>query len=456
MSGDGPYGPVVNGTQIVFFEYLPNKPAAISFVVLFGIATLAHLIFLFIFRAWFFIPFILGGICEIFGYFGRAQAHDTPDKAGPFILQNVLLLAGTPFLAATIYMSLRRVATALDSQHLSFISLRWLTKLYVLIDIACIVSQFIGAIIPASGEPDAITKGRTILIAGLIVQLCALSIFILTSLYLYIRIRQETGPFLDSSLVRWRRYFRTIEAVTVIMIIRSIVRAVEYLQGQEGFVISHEVFIYLFDASLMFLVMVLFLIVHPGRLVKKGTGMKWRGQTQIDEAGEDIMHLHPAVHWPIPDVISRQYQFSAFAHLIAGPSSTPTVSPIMFALRRIIARPMLRVATRQIHVTPRRFASADQPPNMQQLESMMNDPHIRETFEKLSRHPPAIEAMQKMGDIIKSKGLATSGPPSKMDIMKLMMDKEFRDAAMTLTTEMQNAGVEINPDVFMKMMQGEK
>ncbi|EWG54670.1 hypothetical protein FVEG_12822 [Fusarium verticillioides 7600] len=128
----------------------------------------------------------------------------------------------------------------------------------------------------------------------------------------------------------------------------------------------------------------------------------------------------------------------------------------MFALRRIIARPMLRVATRQIHVTPRRFASADQPPNMQQLESMMNDPHIRETFEKLSRHPPAIEAMQKMGDIIKSKGLATSGPPSKMDIMKLMMDKEFRDAATNLTTEMQNAGVEINPDVFMKMMQGEK
>lgn len=78
------------------------------------------------------------------------------------------------------------------------------------------------------------------------------------------------------------------------------------------------------------------------------------------------------------------------------------LQPIMFALRRIIARPMLRVATRQIHVTPRRFASADQPPNMQQLESMMNDPHIRETFEKLSRHPPAIEAMQKMGDIIKS------------------------------------------------------
>ncbi|KAM0342548.1 hypothetical protein ACHAPU_009399 [Fusarium lateritium] len=128
----------------------------------------------------------------------------------------------------------------------------------------------------------------------------------------------------------------------------------------------------------------------------------------------------------------------------------------MFAVRRLIARPLLRVATRQFHVTPRRFASADQPPNMNQIESMMNDPQIRDTFEKLSRHPPAIAAMQKMGDVIKSKGLDTTQPPSKMDIMKLMMDSEFREAATTLTTEMQNAGVEINPDVFMKMMQGEK
>ncbi|KAJ4127828.1 hypothetical protein NW768_008105 [Fusarium equiseti] len=132
----------------------------------------------------------------------------------------------------------------------------------------------------------------------------------------------------------------------------------------------------------------------------------------------------------------------------------------MFALRRIIARPMampiMRIATRPMHATPRRFASADQPPNMSEVEAMMNDPLIRDTFEKLSRHPPAIAAMQRMGDVIKSKGLDTSKPPSKMDLMKLMMDKEFRDASTELTTEMQNAGVEINPDVFMKMVQGEK
>jgi hypothetical protein len=67
------------------------------------------------------------------------------------------------------------------------------------------------------------------------------------------------------------------------MIVRSIVRAVEYLQGQGGFVISHEVFIYLFDALPMFLVMLLFAVIHPGRLVRNGTGHKWSGQAQRDQ-----------------------------------------------------------------------------------------------------------------------------------------------------------------------------
>jgi hypothetical protein len=61
-SDDGPFGPVVNGTQIVFYEYRPNKPASFTFVALFGLATLGHLIYFIPLRAWSFIPFILGGI----------------------------------------------------------------------------------------------------------------------------------------------------------------------------------------------------------------------------------------------------------------------------------------------------------------------------------------------------------------------------------------------------------
>jgi hypothetical protein len=83
MSDTGPFGPVVNGTLIVvFYEYLPNKPAALSFVALFGVATLGHLIYLFLFRAWYFIPFILGGIGKLPSF---ALCHPSIHPS-PFVL----------------------------------------------------------------------------------------------------------------------------------------------------------------------------------------------------------------------------------------------------------------------------------------------------------------------------------------------------------------------------------
>lgn len=58
-----PFGPVLNGTQVVvFYHYRPSKPAGFAFLALFAVATLAHLVYLFRLRAWFFIPLVLGGI----------------------------------------------------------------------------------------------------------------------------------------------------------------------------------------------------------------------------------------------------------------------------------------------------------------------------------------------------------------------------------------------------------
>ncbi|RYP41987.1 hypothetical protein DL767_000618 [Monosporascus sp. MG133] len=269
-TGDGPFGPVVNGTQIVFFEYRPNKTAGNTFVVLFGLVSLAHLLCIVRFRAWFCIPLLLGGISETFGYHGRAIASDNPVSTGPFIMQNLLILAGAPFLAATIYMALGRVIVALEAQRHSIPNVRWMTKLYVLIDIACIFSQFIGAAMPASGEPDALVKARIILIGGLATQLAALSIFIATCWQVHRRLRRDPPSLVAANpRVSWQKYFWVIEAMTVLMIIRSVVRALEYLQGEHGFVISHEIFIYLFDAVPMFLVMLALLFWHPGSLIRR-------------------------------------------------------------------------------------------------------------------------------------------------------------------------------------------
>jgi hypothetical protein len=152
---------VVNGTMVVvFYEYRPNKAASFAFMALFALATIGHLIYLFRLRAWYFIPLVLGGIgkndvlyvagativfgscsrrgcltrqmanlacahiTELFGHYGRALSHDQPDVVGPWIMQNLLILAAAPMLAATLYMSAGRIITALDARQYTLVSPR--------------------------------------------------------------------------------------------------------------------------------------------------------------------------------------------------------------------------------------------------------------------------------------------------------------------------------------------
>lgn len=43
-----------------FYAYNPNKPAGWAFTILFAIGTVIHLGYIWPYRSWFFIPFILG------------------------------------------------------------------------------------------------------------------------------------------------------------------------------------------------------------------------------------------------------------------------------------------------------------------------------------------------------------------------------------------------------------
>ena len=56
--------------------------------------------------------------------------------------------------------------------------------------------------------------------------------------------------------------------------LRSIIRAVEYVQGNAGCTMSHEVFLYIFDGILMLGVMVLLNVVHPSEIYALRRGGK--------------------------------------------------------------------------------------------------------------------------------------------------------------------------------------
>jgi hypothetical protein len=62
------YHPGVNGSDPVveFYPYTPSATAGYAFMAIFGLATIIHIVLTVPFRAAYFLPLILGGICVFY------------------------------------------------------------------------------------------------------------------------------------------------------------------------------------------------------------------------------------------------------------------------------------------------------------------------------------------------------------------------------------------------------
>ncbi|UPL03521.1 hypothetical protein LCI18_014455 [Fusarium solani-melongenae] len=251
------------------YPYNPAQPPAYAFLALFGIAAVTHFILMFPYRAAFPVPMIIGCGMECAAYWFRSRSHDNLRETLPFLLQNLLMLVAPPFLAATLYMSLSRITRALRAEELSLISLRWITKLFVLVDLACFVTQTAGAIMSGSEVPDEAKRGKTIIICGLILQIAAFALFLLCILVLQVRVKSCPTSHCLAGVLSYRRYLVGLYCTSGLFLIRNVVRIVEYNQGGDGPLLSNEAFLYIFDGCFMLGITVIIIVLHPGRLVKQ-------------------------------------------------------------------------------------------------------------------------------------------------------------------------------------------
>lgn len=210
-----------------------------------------------------------------------------------------MILGAPTFFAATIYMTLGRLTIALGAEKFSMIHPRFLTKLYVCIDILCFISQFAGAGVQASGNQQIISIGNKVIFGGLVFQLVAFGFFVLIAWRTSVRFgkSQESYSSDGYQIVGWRKYFRVLYVASFLFIVRNLLRAIEYGQvamGSGGFSFAsrnadgtlhyeekrdakigdHEIIIYIFDSAMMLGVVVSFLVLHPGRFIKRARDMK--------------------------------------------------------------------------------------------------------------------------------------------------------------------------------------
>lgn len=139
----------------------------------------------------------------------------------------------------------------------------------------------------SSGGSNTVGTGQNVVISGLIVQVIFFGFFLVNAVVFQRRLvsHSTAGGFADH--LPWRKHVYALHTSSGLVLVRSIVRVVEYIQGTGGFLMSHEAFIYVFDGLLMFTLMVIFLVIHPSEvncLLGRGRVMTTKGGLSISDA----------------------------------------------------------------------------------------------------------------------------------------------------------------------------
>lgn len=82
----------------------------------------------------------------------------------------------------------------------------------------------------------------------------------------------------------------TLSTCSVLIFIRSIVRLIEYLQGNDGYIISHEAFLYTLDGLLMWITMLIFIFEDIGSYYAQSARQEMN--SNFYEMLEDISDLN--------------------------------------------------------------------------------------------------------------------------------------------------------------------
>ncbi|KAE8335117.1 hypothetical protein BDV24DRAFT_169538 [Aspergillus arachidicola] len=107
------------GIDFELYRYTPSLAAAVIFIVLFAIPRLCIYIK------------SSGHIAvQIIGYVCRALAHDDKESIPLYSVGTIIILLGPPLYVSSIYMTLGRLIRHLDVEHLSLVSVKWLTKIF--------------------------------------------------------------------------------------------------------------------------------------------------------------------------------------------------------------------------------------------------------------------------------------------------------------------------------------
>jgi hypothetical protein len=143
----------------------------------------------------------------------------------------------------------------------------------------------------AGKSQSSVNTGEKIVVTGLVIQILFFGIFCVTAFLFHLRMRKVPTMRVSAEALPWQKHLLALYISSAFIMVRSIMRVIEFVQGNTGYVFSHEWFLYVFDALLMLGVMGLFCWIHPGE-IKGYLERPKTGDAESGISGQPIQLLH--------------------------------------------------------------------------------------------------------------------------------------------------------------------
>ncbi|CAE6432470.1 unnamed protein product [Rhizoctonia solani] len=281
------------------FQYIPTGWVGITFLVLFGMTTTAHLFEAIYFQTTYMIPtLVLCGVGELLGWGGRYWGHTDPLSRDAFMMQISTTIISPSFMTAAMFLILPKIINELGVEF-SRMPPRLYSIIFITVDVTALVIQAIGGGMASVAEAfeaaeqaigggmasvaeafEAAEQGAHIMLSGIIIQLAAVVLYTILGLefivrFAYNRPARPSAASEPRKYAGWNDVSRNIvwmlvglAIATMLIIMRSIYRTIELSDGWNGGIIAIEKWFNWFDGAPIVVAMFAFNLLHPGYLLK--------------------------------------------------------------------------------------------------------------------------------------------------------------------------------------------
>ncbi|KAF3047194.1 hypothetical protein E8E12_011603 [Didymella heteroderae] len=270
----GPNGYVPAGACNALWVYFPSFASAIAFSVLFGIITIAHLCQAVLYRNNFCWVIIMASLWETGAYAFRALGSEDQQSSGIALVAQILVLVAPIWVNAFAYMVFARIVHFYSpTRKVWLFSPSSLATVFVVLDIISFVVQLVGGGMAGPGaNAESQKKGLSIYMGGIGMQEGFIVLFMgLVIKFHWDQIQAQRGGRLTANKTSgWKWLICALYVCLLAITNRIVYRLAEFSAGlgPSNPLPSNEPLLYVLESTPMWVAILVWNIVHPGRFIR--------------------------------------------------------------------------------------------------------------------------------------------------------------------------------------------